>query len=280
LAFRLPGTARLQSRHQRSLTSCFPEVCAAVVEQLPSGTVVDGELTVVDQGRFDFPALLRRLSSSRSSGKGPPASYVVFDVLAIGGEDVRHHPYLERRMWLLDLLAGASPPLATIPMTTDATAARVWLSDHLTAGVEGVVAKRLDHAYLPHLRSWKKVRARSAVDAVVVAVVGPPAAPAALVLGRPDNRGQLRVVGRTAAIPTVVRSGIGELLQPGDEHPGLAGIARPYRFGHGDSSSVTPVKPALVVEVAADSACDHGTYRHPLPLRRVRADLRPTDLRP
>lgn len=240
--------------------------------------MVDGELTVVDRGRFDFPALLRRLSSSRPAGEGPPASYVVFDVLAISGRDVRHHPYRERRMWLLDLLAGASPPLAIIPMTTDADAARVWLSDHLTAGVEGVVAKRLDHAYLPQRRSWSKIRARSAVDAVVVAVIGSPTAPAALVLARPDHRGDLRVVGRTAPIPAVVRSGIGELLRPGDERAELAGIARLHRFGHGEPSPVTPVKPALVVEVAADSACDHGTYRHPLPLRRIRADLRPTDL--
>jgi len=40
------------------------------------------------------------------------------------------------------------------------------------------------------------------------------------------------------------------------------------------------VKPALVVEVAADTACDYGTYRHPLLLRRMRGDLRPTDLSP
>ena len=240
--------------------------------------MVDGELTVVDQGHFDFPALLRRLSRSRPGGDAPPASYVVFDVLAIRGRDVRHRPYRERRMRLLDLFAGASPPLAVIPMTTDAVAARVWLRDYLSAGVEGVVAKRLDHGYLPYRRSWSKIRARSAMDAVVVAVVGSPAAPAALVLGRPDSRGRLRVVGRTAPIPSVVRSGLGELLQPGDADPGLVDIARPHRFGRGDPSPVTPVEPALVVEVAADSACDHGIYRHPLPLRRVRADLRPSDL--
>jgi len=204
-------------------------VCAAVVDQLPSGTVVDGELTVVDDGRFDFPTLLKRLSS-RPGAESPPASYVLFDVLAVRGEDVRHRPYRERRMRLLDLLAGAAPPLAAIPMTTDATAAQVWLSDHLTAGVEGVVAKRLDHAYLPQRRSWRKIRARSTVDAVVVAVVGPPSAPTALVLGRPDSKGQLRVVGRTAPIPSVVRAGIGELLQPGDGQPSLPGIARPSRL--------------------------------------------------
>ena len=54
LAFhRVDGGVALQSRQRKLLTTYFPEVVAAVVEQLPSGTVLDGELVVYRGGRCD-----------------------------------------------------------------------------------------------------------------------------------------------------------------------------------------------------------------------------------
>lgn len=58
------GRLRLQSRQQRSLTAAFPEIVAAAEQQLPAGTVLDGELVVWRGGRLDFPALLSRLRGS------------------------------------------------------------------------------------------------------------------------------------------------------------------------------------------------------------------------
>lgn len=78
-----------------------------------------------------------------------PAAYVVFDVISAGGADLRGYPHRVRRAVFEPLLDGARPPLAIVPTTTDGAAARVWLSDHLEAGIEGVVAKRLDHANSP-----------------------------------------------------------------------------------------------------------------------------------
>jgi ATP-dependent DNA ligase len=71
----------LQSRQRKPLTTYFPEVAAAVVEQLPFGTVLDGELVVYRGGRCDFAALHGRVSGRPSLAV--VASFVVFDVLTL-----------------------------------------------------------------------------------------------------------------------------------------------------------------------------------------------------
>jgi ATP-dependent DNA ligase len=275
------GRARLLSRQHRPLTRYFPEVVAALGEHFAGDVVLDGELVVVGaNGRLDFPALTRHIVGARGSlGR---ASYVVFDALAAGGTDLRIYPYRVRRAVLEQLLDDARPPLAIVPMTTDGEAARVWLTEHLAAGVEGVVAKRLDHAYLPGRRAWSKIRGHASVEAVVGGVLGPIAAPVALVLGRPDEVGQLRVAGRTSPIPREQRTEIGALLRP-------AGVWHPWptvlpaaRFGDAGPVGYTRVAPTVVVELAVDSAVDvlrgRSVWRHPARLVRVRADLSVADL--
>ena len=63
-AYRLPrGKVTLHCRQQRPLTKYFPEVVAALQEQLIGGVVLDGELVVGTHGRLDFAALQRRLNA-------------------------------------------------------------------------------------------------------------------------------------------------------------------------------------------------------------------------
>jgi ATP-dependent DNA ligase len=96
-------------------------------------------------------ALQRRLTAARRAAAEAPVTFV-FDVLAADGTDLRTHPYRVRRALLLQLLDDAAPPLAVIPMTTDGKAARAWLTGHLDAGIEGVVAKRLDRRWRGNAR--------------------------------------------------------------------------------------------------------------------------------
>lgn len=209
-----------------------------------SEVALDGELVVAGPGgRLDFMALNRRLAGG---GVGLPgrASYVVFDALSAGGTNLRGYPCRVRRAVLEQLLAGARPPLAIVPMTTDGVAAQVWLSDHLEAGIEGVVAKRLDHAYSQAKRAWSKVRGRRTAEAVVGGVLGPISAPVALVVGRRDEQGQLRVAGRTAPIPRPDRAGVGKVLRPaGYWHP-WAPVLAPSRFGGAASVRTATCSPA------------------------------------
>jgi hypothetical protein len=115
---------------------------------------------------------------------------------------------------LQQLLDGVQPPLALVPMTTDGDAARVWLTEHLDAGIEGVVAKRLDHAYSPGKRAWSKIRGRVSAEAVVGEVLGPIGSGVALVLGRrrppaggwPHQHHPARCAGRARGAAAAGRS--------------------------------------------------------------------------
>jgi hypothetical protein len=131
---------RLHSRQNRPLTRYFPEIITAIVTAIAARfaghVVLDGELVVCGAGGLDFMALQRRLTAARRAAAEAPATFVVFDVLAAGGTDLRTHPYWVRRALLLQLLDDAAPPLAVVPMTTDGEAARAWLRGHLDAGIE------------------------------------------------------------------------------------------------------------------------------------------------
>jgi ATP-dependent DNA ligase len=279
LAFRdRAGRVRLQSRQQRDLTRYFPNVAAAIAEQLDGDVVLDGELVIAVGGRCDFGELQRRLGEPRADG--PAACLVVFDLLSAAGRDQRGNPYRVRRGRLVELLADARLPLAVTPATDDRVVAEAWLHRHLAAGVEGVVAKRTDHAYLPGRRSWVKVRARTTAEAVVGGVLGRPGGPTSLVLGRPDPSGRLRVIGRTTPLSAPAHHELAAVLAvTGDEHPWPA-LLPATRFGQwpGELVEYLRVDPTVVIEVDVDAAWEWGRYRHPVRYRRLRPDLRPEDL--
>src|SRR6478609_5130230 len=111
----------LQSRRGADLTDAFPEIASAVATL--GDVVVDGELVIWGEGGLDFPALLQRMASrganARRLAATHPANYVVFDLLAAGGDDLRGEPLRVRRRRLEDLLADARPPLMLSPATTD-----------------------------------------------------------------------------------------------------------------------------------------------------------------
>jgi ATP-dependent DNA ligase len=270
---------RLQSRQLRSLTPFFPDVVDALAASFRD-VVFDGELVVCRDGRLDFTALQRRLVSPRAAMEAP-ASFLVFDVLEAGGTDLRGYAYRVRRAVLQRLLDGVALPLALVPMTTDATAARVWLTGHLDAGIEGVVAKRLNQPYRPR-STWRKVRAYTSTEAIVGGVLGPISAPVALVLGRPDARGELRVVGRTTPIARHLRAELGSQLGPaGAAHPWPA-VLPLARYGNSAPVQYARVEPRVVVELLVDAAIDmvrgRPVWRHPARFSRVRQDLGPADL--
>jgi ATP-dependent DNA ligase len=272
------GHVALQSRQHKPLTAYFPEITTAVQAQVPAGTVLDGELVVYRGGRCDFAAL-----QARVTGRADPtcaASYVVFDVLAVDGRDLRGLPYRQRRKQLRRLLTPAGPPLLLMPATRELVGAHAWLHEHAAAGVEGVVVKHREHGYRPRRRSWWKVRTHITADAVVGGVIGPLHAPEALLLGLPDEHGRLRVAGRTGPLTLPARRELGALLMPPrHDHPWPQRLPS-SRFGQlpGDLVDYTPTEPLLVVEVDADVCFEHARWRHPTGFRRIRAELHPADL--
>ena len=112
VAFRTVDAVVLQSRQQRPLGGYFPEILTALSE-LPVGVVLDGELVICRDGRLDFAALQQRIHPSASRARDLsvawPATYVVFDLLARRGKDLRSRPYTTRRAELEKLAHGGLP---------------------------------------------------------------------------------------------------------------------------------------------------------------------------
>ncbi|MFR9802545.1 RNA ligase family protein [Pseudonocardia sp. RS010] len=284
LAYAPNGKVRLQSRQLRPLTSYFPEIVAAVAE-LGHDVVLDGELVVWHQGRLDFTALQQRLhpSASRSSQLAVqrPAAFVVFDLLASKGRDRRAEPYEDRRRRLEKLLENRLPHgLVLMPTSSDMGVARQWMLGHTASGIEGVVAKRLDQTYRAGGRPWRKVKARMTAEAVVGGVLGSIGEPTALIVGRFNQRGRLRVAGRTTALDASARLRLPSLLAAAsNEHP-WPDVIPSARFGQRPSEPIeyVRVRPEVVVELDVDAAYEQERWRHPVRFVRIRAELHPEDL--
>jgi ATP-dependent DNA ligase len=269
--------AQLWSRRGTDLSATFPEIIAALSDQLPAGTVLDGELVAWRDGRLAFEVLQQRMSrgprAAAAAARTAPASLVLFDVLEVGGTDVRSLPFDERRAHLVELAGSWSPPLNLSPVTGDVEEARAWFEAYAPAGIEGLVVKGGAQPYRAD-RIWLKVKRRSTVDVVCGAVTGTLAAPREIVAGVLVD-GVLRVAGHTTPLSSLARRQVAPLLRaPVRAHPWPANLAPGAlgRWGTGrDPVPVTLVEP-FVVEVSADAAWSGTSYRHPLRFVRSRPD--------
>lgn len=276
------SSTRLWSKQGRDLTDRFPDVAAAALAQVPPGCVVDGEVVIWHGERLDFGLLQRRMvaSAGRIAAQvaAAPASYVAFDLLAAGGEDLRGRTFTRRRAALEELAGRWAPPLQLSPVTADPAQAQQWFDDFRPAGVEGLVVKGAATRYAPGRRDWLKVKSWETTEVLAGGVIGPLERPSQLVAGRYRD-GELVVVGRTGPLSPQQSAELAAALRPArEDHPWPARIGT-GRFGGGRLSvPLTRVDPTVVVEVSADAALQAGVFRHPLRFVRTRPDLRPEDL--
>lgn len=186
LAFIGEGEVTLQARSGRIVTDRFPELLPTLAT-LPAGTVLDGEVTAVRDGVFDFHALA---SPPRARAvAGVAVAYAAFDLLARRGEDVRARPLSDRWAALLVLLKGAPPELQPVLSTPDRSEALWWMEALAPVGVEGIVAKDLGAPYRAGVgRGWVKYRHADTVDADLVGFAGPRERPTALRVRLADGR--------------------------------------------------------------------------------------------
>ena len=133
--------------------------------------MVDGEIVIATPRGLDFDALQLRLHPAASRvaklAKETPAAFVAFDLLAIGGRDLRGAPQAERRVLLEQALAEVEPPIHLTPMTRDRAVASEWLSRFEGAGLDGVIAKPEHGTYEPGKRAMIKVKHARTADCVV-----------------------------------------------------------------------------------------------------------------
>ncbi len=163
---------RLWGRGETEYAERYPEL--DVLQQLPPGTILDGELVRLRGGKADFAAVLRRhqLTGSRKirwAAQHEPVTYVVFDLLQIRGRSLIRQTLRDRRRRLEELLSTASTECLLFSQGVEQTGQSFF--DHVVAqGHEGVMAKRLDSRYLPGKRaaSWRKIKPRQQVVCVVI----------------------------------------------------------------------------------------------------------------
>lgn len=285
IVFRDGERIHIGSRGGRGLERYFPELLAMFLRVLPARCVVDGEIVINGPRGLDFESLLQRIhpapSRVRKLAAETPASFVGFDVLAIGDEDLRARPFVERRARLAALLAPSAmeknePRVALTPQTDSLAQAREWLASFGHSGFDGVVAKHASLVYTAGERVMVKVKRVRTADCVVGGYrldkkgtgIG------SLLLGLYDGDGVLQHIGHTSAFKAKERRDILAMLKPLEGGTSF-GVGRtpggPSRWAQGKDTSWIPVRPELVCEVGFDHV-DAGAIRHGARFFRWRPD--------
>ncbi|HLL65864.1 MAG TPA: ATP-dependent DNA ligase [Micromonosporaceae bacterium] len=295
--FRDGDEVEIGSRNTKPMTRYFPEVVQAVLANFPERAVIDGEIIVADTTRntLDFEALQQRIHPAASRVKllaeQTPASFVAFDLLALGDEDLTERPFIERRELLDRALADAQPPIHTTPITRDEDTARRWFGQFEGAGLDGLIAKDPELTYQPDKRVMAKIKHKRTADCVVAGYrlhksgddrIG------SLLLGLFNDQDTLVSVGVIGAFPMAVRqelfAELQHLVTTFDGHPWNwaaheQGERTPRRneqsrWNAGKDLSFVPLRPERVVEVRYDYM-EGERFRHTTQFERWRPDREP-----
>jgi len=157
-------TLSLRSRNGTEMAGQFPELAELVA--LAPGTVLDGEIVVMHGGKPDIQALLPRLQGQPSHGGNVPVTYIVFDILRRGDEDLTALPLTSRRSILASAVREGPHVVISEPVNKNGEA---YFRAAVAQGLEGVMAKRKDSRYEPGVRSrsWLKIRMVRTCDCVI-----------------------------------------------------------------------------------------------------------------
>ena len=300
IVFRTKGDVYIQSRDLRPLDRYFPELHQVLVDRLPEGSVVDGEIVIATPRGLDFDALQLRLHPAASRvaklAKESPASFVAFDLLGVDGRSLLETVQHERRTQLERLLSEVEPPVYLTPMTRERSVAAEWLERFEGAGLDGVVAKPAEATYEPGKRAMLKIKHARTADCVVAGFRWHKAVPDAvgsLLLGLYDDRGTLHHVGVTSSFTVAARKALVAELEPLRKNalashpwrswatPEGGGQRMPggqSRWSAGKDLSWEPLRIERVCEVKYDHL-QGDRFRHATTFLRWRPDKSPADCR-
>ena len=308
LVFRDGSDLYIQSRDLKPLNRYFPELEAPLLALggPDARFVLDGEVVIArPDGGLDFDSLLLRIHPAASRVKmlaeQSPASFVAFDCLADGADDLRDRSFAGRRESLQRLLADPPESVRLTPSSEDPAVAQHWFEVFEGAGLDGVIAKRAHEAYAPGKRTMSKVKHARTADCVVAGFRwhknGPGTLIGSLMLGLYNDAGDLQSVGVSASFTMARRAELVEFLAPYrsgglEDHPwrdwalaeasaveqGRRLPGAQSRWNRGKDLSWEPVRPELVVEVAFDHL-QGDRFRHATTFRRWRPDRSPADCR-
>jgi ATP-dependent DNA ligase len=303
IVFRCDDATYVQSRDERPLDRYFPELAEALTKALPGRCVIDGEIVIAGEKGLEFESLQLRLHPAASRvaklAAAMPSSFVAFDILCDGDEDLRDRPFAERRDRLEKRLAGVEPPLHLTPATRDRARADDWFHRFEGAGLDGVIAKDEASTYQPGQRVMMKVKHLRSCEAVVAGFRwhknGDDEKVGSLLLGLYDAEGGLHHIGVTATFTDAKRKELKQTLAPYrdnalESHPWkdwaaamieaeAEGVRQPgghSRWNAGKDMSWEPLRPELVAEVTYDHM-QGSRFRHTAQFKCFRTDKKPSE---
>ncbi|MCV7058133.1 ATP-dependent DNA ligase [Mycolicibacterium gilvum] len=287
LVFRDGDDVVLLSRSGKDLGRYFPEVLDSVRDELAPRCVLDGEIVVPREiggrMRLDWESLSQRIHPAESRitllSEQTPAHFIGFDALALGDTPLMKEPFRTRREALIDAVTPKQWCHVT-RTTEDPQLGTQWLDEFEGAGLDGVIAKRLDGPYLPGKREMVKVKHHRDADCVAMGYrihksgegIG------SILLGLYRDDGELQMVGGAASFTAKARLKLLDDLEPlrigGDLRDG-----EPSRWNSAADKRWIPVRPERVCEVAYDQMegnTEHGRrFRHAVKFLRWRPDRDP-----
>ena len=219
-----------------------------------------------------------------------PAHFIGFDALATGDRSLLDTPFRERRKALADLVKEKQWCHVT-RTTEDPELGTHWLTTFEGAGLDGVIAKRLDGHYVQGKREMVKVKHKRDADCVAIGYrihksgegVG------SVLLGLYRDDGELQMIGGAASFSVKDRLKMLADLEPLREGDQI-NDGEPSRWNSAADKRWIPVRPERVAEVAYDqmegytvpgagqpATSGHGQrFRHAVKFVRWRPDREPS----
>ncbi|GAC58565.1 ATP-dependent DNA ligase LigC [Gordonia hirsuta DSM 44140 = NBRC 16056] len=284
--FRDGDEIAISSRSGKDLARYFPELVAAAATELSSRAVIDGEICVPRMiggvTRLDWDQLSQRIHPAASRvaelAAATPALFIGFDALALGTQDLMPEPYVQRRRALAEAIGPAGPDarLRLGRTTRDAEQAQDWFTAFEGAGLDGVVAKRLDGRYVPGKREMLKIKHTRTADCVVLGyrVHKSGTGLGSMLLGLYDDDGEAHLVGGSSAFSDAKRLALQAQLERLRLDPDAVAPGEPSRWRSSASGEWIPIRQDLVVEVAYDQM-ENRRFRHTVKFLRWRPDRDP-----
>jgi bifunctional non-homologous end joining protein LigD len=254
IAVRDDGGVRLRSRNDLSLNGRYPELASALESQPLGRFALDGEVVAFDGATTSFARLARR-------GRHPvPVFYYVFDVLWLGGYDLRALPLRSRKRLLRAAVEFGGP----VRLTTHRNeAGEAMFEEACSKGWEGVIAKRADSPYSNRRsRDWLKFKCGQGQELVIGGYTAPQGSRTefgALLVGYYEGK-RLRYAGKVGT--GFDRESLEEI---GAKLRALRAAAPPFDDAAAEirERGVTWVKPELVAQIAFSEWTGAGRLRHP-----------------
>ncbi len=274
------GEVCIFSRRLSDVTESLPEVVEAVKQNISAqSAIVEGEVISLDASGYPiaFQHLMRRFKRIRdvdSIAEKIPLTLYLFDILYLNGESIITKTYIMRRQ-LLSQKAGKIP-LSEQIVTDQPNRAQAFFKEALTAGHEGLMAKKLDSPYTPGRRGkrWLKIKTiLEPLDLVITAA----------------EYGYGRRKGWLSDYYLAARdSATGEFLNIGKTFKGLTDTEIIELTQRLKESAITQdghrvnVVPKIVVEVAYNEIQESPRYKSQMALRfaritRIRDDKSPEE---